>query len=686
MMEQTGFGTNVTYTIVDRTLLEDRLNVERETGQITATFETRLGGTISLRRDEVEINGEIFNVGNTHANGLLGFSVVYFARLNRTTNERTLILARPESHRNNTITVNSRDVAEVTGTAPERLTFFYWVNRATDREPRRATIAANARLIFNGRHEALDDERLLHPSSGNVTLLDTRGTDEFDVVFVNQFRNVVVEDVSLQTGRVTDRYQNGDIVFDREDANVHYSIIRNGRQIGVEDLREWDVLSVSESRDGQIIRAFVSNATVEGMITQTFEDDGVRNYVINGVAYRRALNFDYPMELQTSGTFFLDIDGNIAAVDTRARAEQNYAFLIGMAEVGTFDLRPQFRIFTRDGETRILTGAARMRLNTTHSLTPEQILSNPLLMSGGNVREQLITFDVNARGEVIGIDTAFDNTDSRMPRTDRFTLNIHETLTFTSNNRRLSAGTTSIRVDANTIVFDIPENADGDTSLFAVRTMNMFSNDTEYDVLVYDLTEDFVARAIVVTSTTGVTAAGAPIAVVDRITTTHNPEMVITESLHAIQNGERIEILASDINVFRKANGDTLEQGDIIQFRTNVRGEVDAITVLFDVSGNEPNAIHMGTEGIIDIDSDLTIAFGRVVRRFAGSVNMEIDNIVHNFSTTNVHVYEFDSTRNTNRVRVVTPGDIRIFESPSHEWYLFVKIYRGTVEEMVVIR
>jgi len=687
MMERTGFGSAVIYEIGDRTILYDRLGVERGTGQITATFESRLTGTSSLRAGEVEINDEFFNVGNTPARALLGFSVVYYARENRTTNEKTLILVRPERHRNNTITVNASHIANVIGNTGERLTFSYWVNRETDREPRRATIAAGATLIYNGRHEPLTDIEDLHPATGNVTLLNTRGgTDEFDVVFVNSFRNVVVQDVSLQTGRVSDRYDNPGVVFDRENTDVYYSIVRNGQRIRLEDLNEWDVLSVTESRDGNLIRAFVSTARVEGMITEISGSGADTRYGINRVMYQRAANFDYPLGLQTEGIFFLDIEGRIAAVDTRGRAEANYAYLLGMAEVGTFETRVQFRVFTRAGETLILTGATRMRLNNTRNLTVDQILSEPILTSAGNMRGQLITYDLNSRGEVIGIDTAYDNTASRTPRPETFTLNIEDTMTFTSNNQRLSVGTTSVRINANTIVFDVPENANGDTSLFAIRNINMFTNETEYNVRVYDMTEDFVARVVVVTSATGATQAGAPIAIVDRLVTTHNAEMAITERLHAFQNGVAIDYLASDINVFRKANGEPLRQGDIIQFRTNIRGEIDAITVLFDTDDLEPNALHRDTQGIIDVTSDLTIAFGRVTRRFAGSVNMSINDVIHNFSTTNVHVYEFDSTRNTNRVRVVTPGDIRVFETPGHEWYLFVKIYRGVVEEMVIIR
>jgi len=698
MMEQTGFGTQVTYEVVDRTILESRLDVVRGTGQITANFESRLTGPTSLREYEVEINNEIFRVGNTPAPNLLGFSVVYYARVNRHTEERTLLIVRPETARNRTISVNSSYIANVTGTIGERLTFFYWVNRATDREPRRATIAADATLIFNGRYEPLTTIADLRPTSGNVTLLDTRGTDEFDVVFVNQFRNVVVEDVSLTTGRVTDKYDHPSLVLDTSDTNVTFSIIRDGRVVGLQDLREWDVLSVTTSRDRELIRVFVSTATVEGTVTETFETETGRRFIINGREFQLASNLlarDYEIPLQTRGVFHLDVEGKIAAVDSRGMVGENYAYLVAIGEVGTFERRAQFQIFGRDGTTRILTGAPRMRLNDETSLDYDAILSSPLLANAnGDAIRQLITFETNAAGHLISINTAVDNTASRVPMRDEFSLDVEGTMRFTSSNRRLTLGNTSVRLDASTIVFDVPADAGNDTTRFSVRTWDMFSNESEYDVYIYDMTEDFIARAIVVTSTAGVTAADAPIAVVDRITRTHNPDMVQTDRLHALMNGQAVDFLAADTNVLRKSSG-PLEQGDIIQFRTNARGEIDAITLLFDISSTDPSALHRDTEEI-RVNDDLTIAFGRVTRRFAGSVNVAIDDEIHNFSTNNIHVYEFDSQRTTNRVRVMTAGDIPVYEAPEYydnvqvsagnQWWLFVKQYRGVTEEMVIIR
>ena len=40
--------------------------------------------------------------------------------------------------------------------------------------------------------------------------------------------------------------------------------------------------------------------------------------------------------------------------------------------------------------------------------------------------------------------------------------------------------------------------------------------------------------------------------------------------------------MAADKSVLRKSDGTALKSGDIIQYKTNAKGEIDGITVLFD--------------------------------------------------------------------------------------------------------
>ena len=121
LMEQTGFGSSVVYEVVDKTLLFDRLNVEKAYGQITGTSETTLTGGSTTAEDRVMINNQTFVEGNTRAREYLGYNVVYYARINATTDEKTLILVRPQDSKNNELSINAKDLFSVTARSSSRI-------------------------------------------------------------------------------------------------------------------------------------------------------------------------------------------------------------------------------------------------------------------------------------------------------------------------------------------------------------------------------------------------------------------------------------------------------------------------------------------------------------------------------------------------------------------------------------
>ena len=161
----------------------------------------------------------------------------------------------------------------------------------------------------------------------------------YDIVFVNHFTNLVVDTISEVTGRVTDKYLNGSIVFDENNGNVKYSIIKDGQRIGLTDLKEWNVISYTISEDQNLIKAYVSDASVTGSVTEISED----GYRIGDSPeiYEKAASYPNEIKLRDRGTFYLDIEDKIAAVNTRTSNESaittNYAYLVNAGLTNDFD-------------------------------------------------------------------------------------------------------------------------------------------------------------------------------------------------------------------------------------------------------------------------------------------------------------------------------------------------------------
>lgn len=676
LMEQTGFGSNISYEVVDKTLLYDRLNVEKAYGQITGTSETTLSGGSTAADDRIMIGDKTFIEGDTRAKQLLGYNVVYYARIDKNTDEKTLIAVRPQDSKNSVLTISAKDIVSVTGDPDKNKTVSYWGNSDNDTKTKTASIVAAPVYIYNGKHNDKVTLEMLKPTAGNLILVDTDVNNVYDIVFVNHFTNIVVDSVSTATGRITDKYNNGSLLLDPNDTNVKFSIIKDGYEINTGELTEWNVISYTVSEDKQLIKAYVSTESILGTVTQ-ISDDG---YKIDNstTTYKKAANYPNEIKLRDKGRFYLDVEGKIAAVDTNATVtgsaiRGSYAYLVNAGISGKIEDTLQFKLFTVAGETVVLDAAKKMRVNNTYGLEPNDVLS--YFGKDGQVTPQLITYETNASGKVTGIDLAEDRTAQGTPNKDAFTKNISAAeQVYKSASGMLG----NVKVTDSTVVFDIPAEAGADTTRYAVRNRTMFSNDTPYDIIVYDLQDDFSAKAIVVTSTTGVTAAESPIVLVDEIASSQNEEFEEVDIIYGLESGKRTELTSSDKNVFVKESGKRIKQGDIFQYSTDAKGAVDAITLLFDSEA-------AGTEFTKDISKDLTVVYGRVTKKFADSVNLSVNGTVKNYSTADTTVYEYNSQRNSKNVNVVTAGDIEIFEE-GNEVRLFAKIYDDKVQELVIVR
>lgn len=677
MMEQVGFGSSVSYEEVDKTLLYDRLNVEKAYGQITATDETSLSGGSTTGDDKIQIGDNQYLKGDTAAGQLLGYNVLFYARIDKTTDEKTLILVTPQSNKNNSLVLNSTDIVDVTDTSTANKSVEYWANRNTDRRTKTASIKSDAVYIYNGKYKTGITNEELKPSSGNLVLLDANMDSVYEIVFVNHFTNIVVDTISDVTGRVTDKYLNGSLVFDPDNPDVKYTIIKDGTEITPADLKEWNVISYTISDDQNLIKAYVSDASVTGTVNE-ISSEGYR-IGESDVMYEKAASYPNEIKLRDKGTFYLDIEDKIAAVNTKAVNESaittNYAYLVDAAMNDGFDKTARLKLFTKEGETQIYDTAAKMRINDSYAQAPADVVAQLTSDTSGKVIPQLIIYEMNSDGKISGIDTAEDGTSTGAPNPNKFTLNISKADMIY---KRASGKLGNVGISDDTIIFDIPASAGSDTDKYTIRNKSTLANDTKYDAVIYDLQENYTANVIIITSSTGVTNAESPITVVNYLAEVQNADFEYTDKLYGYSEGAEIELMASDKSVFRKTGGEKLKAGDIIQYKTDAKGNVDGITLLFDSNSKSG-------EFITNVTNDLTTVYGRAIKKFSGSVNVQVGDDTYNFGTGDAVVYLYDSSKTKNPVSVVSAADIELYEK-DNEARLFIKIYQDEVQEMVIVK
>lgn len=122
-----------------------------------------------------------------------------------------------------------------------------------------------------------------------------------------------------------------------------------------------------------------------------------------------------------------------------------------------------------------------------------------------------------------------------------------------------------------------------------------------------------------------------------------------------------------------------LQQGDVIQFNTNTRGEIDTVNVLFDITKKT-------TEFDKSTDDGLQTIYGKVDKKFTSSINVTVDGgEVNNYSLTDVTIYEYDSSKNQDKIRVASAADIERYDS-EEEQRVFIRIFKDEVKEIVIVK
>ena len=261
LMEKVGYGSNASYEVTDKTLLKDKLDVTKHTGQINAIPFTSLEGDSNLNNGEIKIGDTVYETAY-NMNNLFGYNVTYYLKSND--DGDVVILAMPQKDQNSTITINADLFEGITTKAEKKAVDYYEKEDAT-----KTTVTAledTAKLIYNGKAAEFTDENLdITGKSGEMTLLDTDRNGIYDIVFVTDYYNIVVEEVT-SSGKIVDKYGAPTIKLG-DDENVSYRILRGLQEIEVKELKEYDVLSVAESKDGELLDIQVSNQTVTGKVT-----------------------------------------------------------------------------------------------------------------------------------------------------------------------------------------------------------------------------------------------------------------------------------------------------------------------------------------------------------------------------------------------------------------------------------
>ena len=565
-------GSAFSYT-VDKTstLLAERHDIYTARGIVDANHYTDLFAVKSeLRRGFVSIDGKAYAVGDTNADGFLGYNAEVFYRQTEDGDYHEILHICEAKGRNTTLILNSKDIGEADG-------FTYAVEGQQNRTIR---LSDTVKLIYNGKTTGFSPEKL-KPEIGEVTFIDNNSDSFYDVVKVMSYETYMVSDVSVSTGFVS-TVQDTRLFLGDNDNDYDILIMKDGKKANIKEVARDDILLYAES-DGEGLNLKTVLASTRkhiGVITELSEMD----ITIDNRRYEASPQVLETVAVGMSGTFYIDALGRIAAI--KGESKDVYGYLNQIRVDDGIGNKVHCRIFTENKNWVTLTMRDRLSFDGRSVRATE--VANELGSEPGDYR-QLITYRVNQQSEITTFNTAkaydmFSEEEAQAMSNGSFRLSAG---LFSRNYRTsLKSFEADFSVNDGTLFFIVPNQTDGvnEGGFSIVIGTSRLIGDTPYTVAAYDAGETHVAPVCVlynpvsqnINSNSNIQSFMIVSGMAQSLDKNGNARNV----LKVFSGGAKISLYLNDEDILDAIEGG-LQKGDIIQALLNLEGEATSVSRLY---------------------------------------------------------------------------------------------------------
>ena len=450
---------------------------------------------------------------------------------------------------------------------------------------KRARLEDNFKLIYNNKSEGDYDSVLKDLEDSQIRLLDNDNNGYYDIVFITQYRNVVVKSINLDDEIVYDMYSpdnNWDWSNASSDAVINVTD-DDGNAASLSDILPWRVLSISASNDGEYIDVVIVENFIYGTITGINE---ANKCFIDDREYRVAKNFaDYgnqSLYVRLTGTFCLDVNGKIAAVVKEDDGAIKYGLFIKSWEDENEGI-VYVKLYSQDGVLR--TFECSKRVSNGSVSVKQEVLYNQI----SNINEQLIRYGVNSEGKLNRLEFASAEPDFNTAAEYNGFYQYKEEA---SRKYRKLAGTFNddFLVNDQTLIFGIYP-ADEENEKYRRMEIANLTNDESYIISAYtDKTNPAFADVVCIMFEDDTENFDWCPFAVSKITTKINEDDEIINELNGYSADGAVIVETENESVLKSAG---IAEGDVIRIKRNFNGKVNEVVKLYDSK----------TQSLVDIDN-----------------------------------------------------------------------------------
>ena len=559
----------------------------------------------------VSINGESVQVGNTNASDYLGKQVLAYIYYPEDEDEGEIKYIETDS-KNTVITVKPEDILD----DDSEFSYYNFIYYNELGRRKNVKITDNTAIIYNGVAKPGYSKEDLAPEIGEVTLIDSNGDGEIDVIDIFDATKVIVVDYVTKndTGiTITDKFDSK-VSYKYDTEYEFYDVELEGNDSSYNVILENMLVLIGENGEHSKTRCFTES--FEGKIESLAGEE----ITVEGKAYKLPESMDKSkFKLNSEGTFW-ENDGYILGFLKKKSGEFNYGYFVKpyLYDSDSGEETLALLVLTAENEyERILTNE-RTKYNGSKKET-EDALSlfkvqtdayrdranyagvatvNEDVNKDGYI-EQVIMYSLDENGEIKELYTQSSREGLRYEGLfwSKWHNNIYSFYQDTWMNKFYQ--------DSETIAFYI-SNDDIEESYSTLTVVkNGDAIPEEYVHEFYNVTDEENTVDVVVwrkdTSGEGAKAeisGNVPPTIIKEVSTTLNADDEPVKVITGVQNGKNVtleynEKMLDDV----KAIFESIRPGDIIYYQKDAKGNVVNISKSFDITkkgqygiGNQNNA------------------------------------------------------------------------------------------------
>lgn len=593
VLERVTYGNDITYQARKGvTLLSKGHSVYKIEGRLTATYFSSLAGGGTRSRNIIEVDGIQYLTDKSDIYKYLGYYLTFYIKQGDGNRDEIAAITSKSAYNAETY-ISGDDIISV-----KENKIIYADENGREKT---ALFDSDTDFIYNGKAKLSWSITELSEKNLDLRLLDFDNDGCFDVIFGNNYVNLIVQNVVTDSKAIyfkTNSPEHQRISFSEDKKYIITD--KNDKEIQISDLKEWDVLSVAKSLDGEVYFIKYSDDSFSGLCTEsasgTVTIDGVSYDVDDNMAGNSKID---SAEIGRAGVFYRDFRGMIAAANYKGNKTGKYGYVVGMTKGSGLGTEVKIRLYTEDGEFKNFDLAPKLKLDET-VIPREDITDNTVI-------NQLVIYEVNAKGEINGLETSKDGSlydrDQRLKvftKDDEFA-----SVAYRGGNMRMMASRYIIPDYCK--IFVIPDDISDELAFGMYSAGSLYADAAYPNVAVYDVDGDSRVSAMTMkTSAQLFVNYSSPVGVVTAVSKAQSDDGDNRVKLTVFAEGKTVTLVPNSSemaagfgqNVITDTGREApayvnssnlpvdsipvsaINAGDVVQYSTNASGALVGIKVL----------------------------------------------------------------------------------------------------------